>query len=192
ALAVDYILNVAVGISAGVGALVSAFPALLPHTLWLCLAILGFITVINLRGLKESGLAFMLPTYVFVATLAAVIVVGLVKSLASGGSPTPAAAPPAIAPAVDVAALWLLGKAFASGCTAMTGVEAVSNAVPIFRKPAVPLAQRTLTAIIAILIALLAGIGYLCRAYNIGATDPGAPGYQSVLSMLIAAVAGRG
>jgi len=192
ALAVDYILNVAVGISAGVGALVSAFPALLPHTLTLCLAILVLITLVNLRGLKESGLAFMLPTYAFVGTLAAVILVGLVKSIASGGSPEPIVAPPAMAPAVDVATAWLLVKAFASGCTAMTGVEAVSNAVPIFKKPAIPLAQRTLTAIIALLIALLAGIGYLCRAYHIGATDPGAAGYQSVLSMLIAAVAGRG
>jgi amino acid transporter len=192
ALAVDYILNVAVGISAGVGALVSAFPALLPHTLGLCLVILVLITLVNLRGIKESGLAFMLPTYAFVATLAAVIVVGIVKSILAGGSPTPVEAPPAMPQAVEIASIWLLVKAFASGCTAMTGVEAVSNAVPIFRKPAIPLAQRTLTAIIALLIALLAGIGYLCRAYDIGATDPGAPGYQSVLSMLIAAVTGRG
>jgi amino acid transporter len=192
ALAVDYILNVAVGISAGVGALVSAFPDLLPHTLALCLGILVFITLINLRGLKESGLAFMLPTYGFVATLGAVIVVGLVKAIAAGGSPEPVEAPPVVATAVDAASVWLLVKAFASGCTAMTGVEAVSNAVPIFRKPAIPLAQRTLTAIIALLIVLLLGVGYLCRAYGIAATDPGAAGYQSVLSMLIAAVAGRG
>jgi amino acid transporter len=192
ALAVDYILNVAVGISAGVGALVSAFPSLLPHTLVLCLGILAVITLVNLRGIKESGAAFMLPTYAFVGLLALVIVVGIAKSIASGGSPEPVVRPPAITPAVDAASAWLLFKAFASGCTAMTGVEAVSNAVPLFRKPAIPLAQRTLTAIIATLILLLAGIGYLCRAYDIGATDPGAAGYQSVLSMLVAAVLGRG
>jgi len=192
ALAVDYILNVAVGISAGVGALISAFPALLPHTVALCVGILALITLINLRGLKESGIAFMLPTYAFVATLGIVIAVGVVKSIVTGGAPEPVDAPPAMPAAVEVAGTWLLLKAFASGCTAMTGVEAVSNAVPIFRAPKVPLAQRTLTAIITILIALLVGIGYLCRAYHIGATDPGAAGYQSVLSMLIAAVFGRG
>jgi amino acid transporter len=192
ALAVDYILNVAVGISAGVGALVSAAPALLPHTLALCLAILALITLVNLRGIKESGFAFMVPTYAFVATLAVVIIVGVVKAIAAGGSPTPVDAPPRIPTAVEALSVWLLLKAFASGCTAMTGVEAVSNAVPIFRKPTIPNAQRTLTAIIAILIVLLVGIGYLCRAYGISATPPGTDGYQSVLSMLIAAVFGRG
>jgi amino acid transporter len=192
ALAIDYILNVAVGISAGVGALVSAFPALLPHTLALCLALLALIAVVNLRGIRESGLVFMVPTYAFVGTLAIVIAVGLIRSIASGGVPEPVERPPAMPAAVEVAGVWLLLKAFASGCTAMTGVEAVSNAVPIFRKPAIPVAQRTLTAIIAILIALLIGIGYLCKAYGIGATEPGTAGYQSVLSMLVAAVFGRG
>jgi amino acid transporter len=192
ALAIDYILNVAVGISAGAGALVSALPSLQPYTLGICLGILVAITLVNLRGIKESGVVFMLPTYAFVGLLALIIAIGIVESIASGGAPDPVVAPPPLSPAIDVASTWLLIKAFASGCTAMTGVEAVSNAVPLFRKPAIPLAQRTLTAIIAILIALLAGIGYLCHAYAIGATDPGAPGYQSVLSMLIAAVVGRG
>jgi amino acid transporter len=192
ALAIDYVLNVAVGISAGVGALVSAFPALLPHTLAICLGILALITIVNLRGLKESGAVFMVPTYAFVATLAIVILVGVVRTVLSGGSPQPIADTPAL-PAVGApVGLWILLKAFASGCTAMTGVEAVSNAVPVFRAPAVPLAQRTLTAIIAILIALLVGIAYLCRAFDVGATVPGAEGYQSVLSMLTGAVMGRG
>ncbi len=192
ALALDYILNVAVGISAGVGAMVSAIPELLPHTLALCLVILVLITLANLRGLKESGLVFMVPTLAFVGTLAIVIVVGLVRVIASDGAPVPVEAPPVVPRAVEVAGAWLLIKAFASGCTAMTGVEAVSNAVPIFRAPAVPLAQRTLTAIIVLLIVLLVGIAYLCKAFGIAATDPGADGYQSVLSMLIAAVLGRG
>jgi amino acid transporter len=192
ALAIDYILNVAVGVSAGVGALVSAFPALLPHTLALCLAILALIAVVNLRGIRESGLAFMLPTYAFVGALGIVIAAGLIRSFAAGGAPEPVERPPAMPAAVQAAGAWLLLRAFASGCTAMTGVEAVSNAVPIFRRPAIPVAQRTLTAIIAILIALLAGIGYLCRAYGISATEPGTAGYQSVLSMLVAAVFGRG
>jgi amino acid transporter len=192
ALAIDYILNVAVGISAGVGALVSAFPALLPHTLALCLAILGLIALVNLRGVRESGAAFMLPTYAFVGTLGLVLAVGLVRTIAAGGAPEPVERPPALPAATELAGAWLLLRAFASGCTAMTGVEAVSNAVPIFRKPAISVAQRTLTAIIAILIVLLAGIGYLCKAYGIGATEPGSVGYQSLLSMLVAAVLGRG
>src|SRR5206468_4280377 len=87
---------------------------------------------------------------------------------------------------------WLLLKAFSSGCTAMTGVEAVSNGVRAFRDPVAKTAQQTLTAIIAILIMLLAGIAYLVRAYHIGATPPGQPGYESVLSQLTAAVTGKG
>jgi amino acid transporter len=192
ALALDYILNVAVGISAGVGALVSAIPSLLPHALLLCLAILVVMTLVNLRGVKDSGLVFTLPTCAFTGTLAVVIVVGVVKVIAHGGHPTPVAPAPAIPAATEALSLWVLLRAFASGCTAMTGVEAVSNAVPIFRPPTVKEAQKTLTAIIAILIFLLIGIAYLCRAYGVGATEPGKPGYQSVLSMLTAAVLGRG
>jgi amino acid transporter len=81
ALMIDYILNVAVGISAGVGAMVSAFPSLQPYTLRLCLAILLVLTFVNLRGVREAGLAFMLPTYLFVGSLGTVIVVGLLKTL---------------------------------------------------------------------------------------------------------------
>src|ERR1700744_2523149 len=87
ALALDYVLNVAVGISAGVGALVSAVPSLLPHTLAPCLRILGLLTIINLRGVRESGAAFMLPTYGFVGSLGIVIVVGIVKAIGSRGPP---------------------------------------------------------------------------------------------------------
>ncbi len=90
------------------------------------------------------------------------------------------------------ASLWILMRAFASGCTAMTGVEAVSNGVTAFREPAVPHATRTLTAIIALLGLMLAGIAYLCGVYEIGATDPERPGYQSILSLLVGAVIGRG
>jgi amino acid transporter len=192
ALALDYVLNVAVGISAGIGALVSAAPPLLPFTLPLCLVILALLTVVNLRGTRESGLTFLLPTYLFVATLAAVIVIGCVKTALASGHPVPVTAPPALAAPTETVGLWLLMRAFASGCTAMTGVEAVSNGVPIFRQPTIRNAQRTLTAIIAILVAFLGGIAFLCRAYAIGATEPGGDGYQSILSQLTAAVTGRG
>jgi amino acid transporter len=192
ALALDYVLNVAVGISAGVGALVSAVPSLLPHTLPICLVILALLTVVNLRGTRESGIAFLLPTYLFVMTLAVVIAIGGVQAALSGGHPLAAAPTPALPASTGPASLWLLMRAFASGCTAMTGVEAVSNGVPIFRAPTIRNAERTLTAIIAILVLLLAGIALLSRAYGIGATDPAHDGYESVLSQLTRAVAGRG
>ncbi len=192
ALALDYVLNVAVGISAGVGALVSAIPRLLPLTLPLCLAILLVLTVVNLRGLRESGFAFMLPTYTFVLTLGVTVVVGVARAVASDGHPAVMAELPPVHAPTEVVSVWLVVRAFASGCTAMTGVEAVSNGVPIFKKPTVPLAQRTLTAIIMILVLLLGGIAYLCRSYGIVATEPGKDGYQSILSMLVGAVMGRG
>jgi amino acid transporter len=192
ALMIDYVLTVAVGISAGVGALVSAAPSLEKHTLLLCLAILVAITVINLRGVRETGAVFLLPTYLFVGTLAATIAIGCAKVFASGGHPVPVDPLPHAPAAIEMAGAWILLKAFASGCTAMTGVEAVSNGVRAFRDPAARHARQALTAIIALLIVLLAGIAYLVKAYDIAATAPGQGGYQSVLSMLVAAVVGKG
>ncbi|MFY9645480.1 MAG: APC family permease [Terriglobales bacterium] len=193
ALMIDYLLNVAVGISAGIGALVSAVPSLQPHTLAMCLGVLALLTVVNLRGVKEAGSAFVAPTYLFVGTLVVVIVVGFYKVLASGGHPAAVVAQAAQAPvAMQAVGLWILVKAFASGCTALTGVEAVSNGVQAFKEPVVPAARRTLAAIIAILIVLLGGIALLVKYYGIVATDPGAAGYQSVLSLLTAAVVGKG
>jgi amino acid transporter len=192
ALMVDYILNVAVGISAGVGAVVSALPSLQPHTLGLCLGILLFLTIMNLRGVREVGVVFMLPTYLFTACLVGVIVTGVYEAVIHGGHPVAAVPPPALKPAIEGVSLWLLLKAFASGCTAMTGVEAVSNGVQAFREPRTKSAQTTLSIIIGILIVLLAGIAYLVRVYHIAATAPGQPGYESVLSQLTAAVEGKG
>ncbi len=192
ALMIDYVLVVAVGISAGVGALVSAAPSLQAHTLALCLGILAVITLINLRGVRESGLIFMAPTYVFVGSLLLAIGMGVFKAFTAGGQPVALEPLPRIAMATAAPSVWLILQAFASGCTAMTGVEAVSNGVKAFREPVIPTARRTLTIIIALLIVMLAGIAYLVRAYGIEATDPGLPGYQSVLSMLLGAVTGRG
>jgi amino acid transporter len=193
ALMIDYILTVAVGISAGVGALVSALPNLLPHTLLLCLSILVLITFINLRGMRQAGIIFMFPTYLFIGSLLAALAFGVFKSIVAGGHPVPVAMPPpAPSSAVAAASVWLLLQSFSNGCTAMTGVEAVSNGVRAFREPVVDTSRRVLTIIIALLMVMLAGIAYLVRAYHIAATDPGQPGYQSVLSMIVAAVAGRG
>jgi amino acid transporter len=192
ALMVDYLLNVAVGISAGVGALTSAIPALHPHTLRLCLGILAVITVMNLRGTRESGAAWAVPTYLFVASLGFVLAWGTYKLTASAGQPQPVVPPPAVPQAAEAVTLWLLLRAFASGCTAMTGVEAVSNGVSAFREPKVRHAHGTLAAIVVILGLLLLGIAQIAQAYGIMAMDQTKEGYQSVLSQIVGAVYGRG
>ncbi len=191
-LMVDYILTAAVGISAGVGALISAVPSLEKHTLLLCLAILVIVTLVNLRGVSEAGGVFMVPTYLFIFCLLGLIVLGAVKALLAGGHPVPVVAPPHLVGATATLSLWLLLRAFASGCTALTGVEAVSNGVMAFREPAPVTARFTLTLVIAILVAMLLGVAFLSKAYGIAATAPGEQGYQSVLSQLLAAVTGTG
>jgi amino acid transporter len=192
ALLTDYILTAAVGISAGVGALVSAVPSLLPHTVSLCVGILIIITILNLRGVHDAGAAFMIPTYFFVGTLLIMIAAGVLRVVLAGGHPVAVMPLPPPAPVTATVTLWLLLKVFASGCTALTGVEAVSNGVKAFREPGVKNAQRTLTVIILVLAILLAGISFLVKAYGISATDPGQPGYQSVLSLLLSAIFGKG
>jgi amino acid transporter len=192
ALMIDYVLTAAVGISAGVGALVSAVPSLQSQTLRLCLGILILITIINLRGMQETGGVFLLPTYVFIACLLGLIAVGVFKTLVAGGHPIPVIVPPKLTGITGSISAWLLLRTFSSGCTAMTGVEAVSNGVMAFREPSDKCAKLTLTIIIAILMVMLLGIAYLVPAYGIAATDPGMPGYDSVLSQLLAAVTGRG
>jgi len=192
ALMIDYTLTAAVGISAGVGALISAVPSLQPHTLGLCLAVLAILTLVNMRGVHDTGVVFMIPTYLFTATLLIVIGVGAWQVVHAAGHPHPVTPLPMAPAATAAVSFWLLLKVFSSGCTAMTGVEAVSNGVMAFRDDTRKNAKATLTIIIALLAILLAGIALLCRAYGIGATDPGSSGYESVLSMLTRAVMGHG
>src|ERR1700733_3858027 len=192
ALMIDYVLTAAGGIPAGVGALVSALPKLQPHTLGLCLLILLLLTAVNMRGVRDTGVAFLIPTYLFVGCLLIVILLGIFHVVVTGGHPVPVMPVPKLPPVTAALTLWLLAKVFASGCTAMTGVEAVSNGVMAFRDPTTANAKRTLTVIIALLIVLLLGIAFMCHAYGIGATDPEGTSYQSVLSQLTTAVAGRG
>jgi len=193
ALMIDYILTAAVGISAGVTALTSAVPSLSPHTLAFCLLILAILAIVNMRGVKDTGAAFILPTFMFVGTLLVLIGVGVYKTYLSGGHPAAVLAPPPSLPAtVKYLGIWLLMKTFASGCAAMTGVEAVSNGVMAFREPRAKKAQRTLSIIVVTLIVLLFGISYLAKAYGITAMEPDATNYQSVLSILVSAVFGRG
>ncbi len=192
ALMIDYVLTAAVGISAGVGALISAVPSLQPHTLGLCLGILALLTLINMRGVHDTGVVFMIPTYFFLVTLLTIIGVGMWQVFASGGHPAPVMPLPAPSPATEALTWWLILKVFSSGCAAMTGVEAVSNGVMAFREPASGNAKKTLTIIIGLLFALLLGIALLCRAYKVAATNPDGSHYESVLSMLTRAVMGQG
>jgi amino acid transporter len=193
ALMIDYILTAAVGISAGVTALTSALPDLQTYTLGLCLLILGILVLVNLRGVKDTGAAFLIPTFLFIGTLLTLIAVGVYKTVISGGHPVPMTAlPPAVPPTIKLLGIWMLLKAFSSGCAAMTGVEAVSNGVMAFKEPRAKNAQAALTIIIAILIALLYGTAWLTKHYQIMAMNPDLPGYQSLLSLLVTAVFGRG
>ncbi len=193
ALMVDYILTAAVGISAGVEAVVSDQQWLLPHRLMLCLVILGALALVNMRGVKDTGAAFIIPTFLFVGTLLISIGVGTFHVFASGGHPAPLAdMPHPLSATMGYLTLWLLLKAFSNGCAAMTGVEAVSNGVMAFREPRAKQAQRTLTVIIGILIILLFGIAWLAKKYQIMAMDPTNPHYQSLLSLIVMAVFGRG
>src|SRR5215469_1926916 len=116
ALMTDYVLNVAVGISAGVGALISAIPALQPYTLAICLFILILLTLVNLRGIGAAGTLFILPTCAFIASLCAVICWGLIAAISSGGHPRPVVYPPHLGKAAEAVGGWVLLRAFASGC----------------------------------------------------------------------------
>ena len=159
-LVVDYVLNAAVGVSAGVEALTSGFPALYPDRVWLCLAVLGVITAANLWGVAESARLFIAPTVLFIAAIFAVIIAGLVRS---HPLPFPAGSAPSTTMTLGI---LLLLKAFASGCSALTGVEAIANAVPEFRTPRIRRAQHTEIGLGVILGLMLIGIAVLADRFK--------------------------
>lgn len=165
-LILDYVLNVAVSVTAGVAALTSAFPQLYGERTWICLGVLVLVTAINLRGVVDSAKAFLLPTALFVGSILAMIVVGLFRdgpvSTASADGHTSALGNGA----TTVGALLLL-RAFAAGCSALTGVEAVANAVPSFRAPAARRAQRTEVALGALLGVMLIGLSILIGRFHL-------------------------
>jgi hypothetical protein len=138
---VDYTLTVAVSIAAGTAALTSAFPGLSPATVPICLAVLAVITLVNLRGLGDAARAFLLPTMVFIVGLLAILAIGLIHPLAPHVAPVSRSLLPARA--VEPVGLLLLLKAFSAGCSALTGIEAIANGVPLFKPPRVRRAKRT-------------------------------------------------
>ncbi len=183
ALLVDYVLTVSVSVAAGVAALTSAFPDLAPYTVPIGVAFIALITIGNLRGIRESGNIFALPTYVFILSIAALIGVGLVK-LAIGAQPVHE---PAVIAPMEGITLFLVLRAFASGCTALTGVEAISNGVPAFKPPESKNARSTLTWMIGILGVMFAGITLLAHLLGITPNDQ-----ETVVSQIARAVFGGG
>lgn len=165
-LVLDYVLNVAVAVTAGVAALTSAFPALYDDRLWLCLAVLALITGVNLRGIVESAKAFIVPTVVFVGSVFVLVAVGLFRSHPVSTATAAGHASVVADNASTVGALLLL-KAFASGCAALTGVEAIANAVPSFRRPRAKRAQRAEVALGAVLGLMLIGLSVLIGRFHL-------------------------
>ena len=184
ALIVDYTLTVAVSIAAGVGALTSAFPSLTSATVPICLGILAVITVLNLRGLGETARAFLLPTMLFIVGLLVIIAIGLIHPLALN-APQPGHSLLTTHGLQTVGVLLVL-KAFSAGCSALTGVEAIANGVPLFKEPRVVRAKRTELLLGVILGVMLLGLAILAQRWHIGPRSD-----QTVLSQIMAIAVGR-
>ena len=179
ALLTDYVLTVAVSISAGVVALVSAVPALAAHRVALSLVFIAMITIGNLRGVRESGLVFALPTYAFILSMLVLVVAGAARC--ADGTCGPTTAPQPMTVGAGAIGLFVLLRAFASGSTALTGVEAIANGVGAFRRPQARNAARTLGILGALAITFFLGVSYL--AIKMHAT-PNEGGYPSVVSQI--------
>ncbi len=164
ALLIDYVLTVAVSISAAVAAITSAFPALYPERVLIALAMVAFITIVNLRGVRETGRVFALPTYFFIASMYLLILAGLYRVL-TGTAPAPQVQAEVVTSAVQPLTLFLILRAFASGCTALTGIEAIADGVPIFKPPEGDNAGKTLLIMVTILSSIFLGITFLSRHF---------------------------
>lgn len=198
ALLVDYVLTVAVSVAAGVANIVSAFPGLTPHAVALSLACVALLAVMNLRGVRESGTVFAIPTYGFVASVFVMLGVGGYRAL-TGHAPVAESAGFSVVPTHQVSGLLLVAlllRAFSSGCTALTGVEAVSNGVPSFRRPKARNAAATLAIMGGLTVTMFAGITALAMVSKVHVVDDtarlvGAPaGYEqrTVIAQLAGAV----
>ena len=187
ALLIDYVLTVAVSVAAGVDALKSAFPALRPYDVELAIAAVAFIALVNLRGIRESGSIFAAPTYIFVISVLAMIAVGLFRLATTGIPYIPGPAGPSAG--TEPLTWFLLLSAFARGCTAMTGTEAISNGVPAFQPPESKNARATLTWMAALLGIMLLGIAFLVTQIGL---IPDPTEQETVLSQLTRLVVGDG
>jgi amino acid transporter len=183
-LIVDYTLTVAVSIAAGVASLTSAFPRLSPYTVAICLGILAVITLLNLRGLGDSARAFLLPTFAFIIGLLAIIAVGLIHPL--GLHQAQPGRSLLSTHGLQVVSVLLILKAFSAGCSALTGVEAIANGVPLFKEPRAARAKRTELMLGVILGAMLLGLAVLAHRWRIGPRSR-----ETVLSQIMGLAVGR-
>ena len=181
----DYTLTVAVSTAAGAAALTSAFPGLSPATVPICLAVLAVITLLNLRSLGDAARAFLLPTMVFIVGLLAILAIGLIHPLALHAAPLSRSLLPARA--VEPVGLLLLLKAFSAGCSALTGVEAIANGVPLFKPPRVRRGERTELLLGVILGAMLLGV----PRWPAGGARVAPSSGQTVLSQVMTIAVGR-
>ncbi len=174
ALLIDYVLTAAVSLTAGMDAIASAFPALWPYRMTLALFVLALITLANLRGLKETGTLMSIPVYLFLFTYLPMLVFGLIR-LAMDGPSTPVSAPPAM----QGLTTFLILHTFATGCTALTGIEAISNGVPAFKSPESKNAGKTLIVMAILMSILFAGSIGLTQFLGVVATPQ-----ETILSAL--------
>jgi amino acid transporter len=191
ALLIDYVLTVSVSSAAGVRAVTSAFPELHDYRVWMALAAIVLITWVNLRGVRESGTVFAVPTYAFVVGVMVVVLYGLARYFSLFGLPPLEPHPEQVEPVVDdlarFAYIWLLLRAFAAGCTALTGIEAISNGVQAFKPPEAINAAKTMVAMAVMAMSLFVGISFLSTYLRI------VPDHEvSTLSQMTASIAGRG
>src|SRR6266702_4322357 len=184
ALMIDYVLNVSVCVAAGVHNVVSIFPALQPYVVLMDLALVVLMTILNLRGIRESGSIFALPTYFFVVSATLLIVVGLVKAYVFSHQPLIGQFTPTVQ-AIEPLSIFVILRSFATGCSAMTGVEAISNGIPIFRKPETRNAAITLTWMALILGSLFLGITLLTMTYAVQAEPSGNPTVMAKIALQV-------
>ncbi len=190
ALLIDYVLTVAVSVSSGVLAIVSAFPELIPYTVPLGLVAIALMAFVNLRGTKESGLVFAVPTYAFVALILLLIVMGLVA--AARGTIMPEPVKELQNGTQHAMGVWLILRAFAAGCTALTGIEAIADGVGAFKEPAAKNASQTLMFLGVILMTLFIGISWMAYHFQITPMEVGSEGFKTVLAQIAEKIFGNG
>lgn len=190
ALLIDYILTVAVSMSAGVAAITSAWPWLGPYRIELAVGLIGLVTLVNLRGIKESGNMFAIPTYTFVISMFVLIATGLFNIITGQVTQAPPPEIPHVPTELGALSLFLILRAFAAGCTALTGIEAIADGVPAFKKPESRNAAMTLAIMAALLVVMFLGITVLANAYHVipdGSAEP-----ETANSQLARAIFGAG
>jgi amino acid transporter len=190
-LMIGYILTVAVSISAGGAAVISALPALQPFLVPMCLVFVLLLTIGNLRGVRESGALFSAPTYLFIGTVVLLIVLGLLDVFFGIRFFDNVSRPLTSAKVAETLSILLVLRAFAQGCSAMTGVEAISDGVPAFQSPESKNAASTLLSLVIVLAVMFGGITFLANHYRIIPLEAHDPGYESVTSQLAHHIVGN-